>query len=256
MHASGVLSQAGRKTLIVDGDPQSAISAGLIGSGATREFDPEHTIYAVHAGIDPYPEQVIRPTTFAGIDLLPSHRAAAKFNIPEPHTAPVEVQLRLRNFLEEVRDKYDYILIDTAPSLSMATWTSLVASDYYLIVSQPEDYGAMGTVDVIASAERVNAGPNPHLTLLGLVISMIFPRRSLHKLYEQKLRDMYGSRVLAATIPHLSDYPEAISSRTPVSYYKPKGAATRAIRAVTAEILTRIQAIESDNLVGDGHGQT
>ena len=99
MHLCGVLSQSGYRTLIVDGDPQASISASHLGYNATRALEPEHTIYAIHAGLIPYPEQVIRPTAFPGIDLLPGHRAAARFNTPEPHLSTVGDQIRLREFL-------------------------------------------------------------------------------------------------------------------------------------------------------------
>ena len=237
---SGTLVQLNYKILICDNDPQSSISASFLGYSTTRTLDPSSTIYAVHAGLDPYPEQVVSATNFPGIDLLPGHRAAAKFNIPEPHTAPIESQLRVRDFLAEIRDRYDFILIDTAPSLSMATWAALVAADYFITLSQPEDYGSQGAVDVLESAQRVINGPNTDLHLLGLIISMISPRRSLHQLYEKQIRSLYGSKVFAATIPYLSDFSEAVSSRKPISIYKPKSAATRAIRAVTDELLARI----------------
>ena len=241
------------KILIVDADSQPSVTSFLLSSSVARGLDPNSTIYAIHAGQEPYPESVIHPTEF-GIDLLPGHRSAARFNTPEPYAAPLDVQLRLRTFLDDVRDKYQYIFIDSAPSLSMTTWVGLVSADYYFVPTQSEDYSSMTVVDVLETAARVISGPNPNLNLLGIIISMTFPRRSLHQLYDAKSGICMGLRSFTTTIPHLVDFAEAISSRKPVTVHKPRGAAAKSIRALTAEMLTRIQSIESNNLVEESWG--
>lgn len=240
VHLAGTLAQLGRRILIVDNDPQASATAGFLGSQGARQLAPSATITAIHGGDDPYPEQVVRPTGFEGIDLLPGSRHAAPFNTPEPHLAEFEVQVRLRDFLAGIWDRYDIVLIDNPPNLNLATWSSLAASNFYFVPVQPEDFGSMGTVDVTESAELVAARINPGLVLLGLVITMYATRRALHQLYEKRLRAVYGAQMFDAVVPEATDFAEAIADRRPVSFYKPRGAAAKAIRRVAEELLERM----------------
>src|SRR5437016_2637461 len=103
MHLCGALSLMGRRVLAVDADPQSSLTAGFLGIDEARALDPATTIASVLSGDDPYLELVVRPTPFAGISLLAGSRHAVGFNIPHPHLAPYEEQVRLRDFLALVR---------------------------------------------------------------------------------------------------------------------------------------------------------
>jgi chromosome partitioning protein len=83
-------------------------------------------------------------------------------------------------------------------------------------------------MDVQDSVAMVTSGPNPELRLLGYLITMFTARKAVHRMYEKKLRELYGADVFTAAVPHLSDYPEAIAHRKPVALYRPRGAAARA----------------------------
>jgi chromosome partitioning protein len=246
VHAAGTLAQLGKRVLIVDNDPQASATAGFLGAQAARQLDPAATVAAIHSGDDPFPERVIRPAGFDRIDLLPGSRFAADFNTPAAHKAPYEEQVRLREFLAGVSDRYDLVLIDNPPNLHLATWSSLAASDYYLVPVQPEDFGSQGTVDVVESADRVRARINPGLTLLGFVVTMYSARRAVHRLYEEQLRSTYAELVFAAAVPESIDYIEAIAARRPVALHKPRGAAAKAIRAVVEELLGRMDRAEAE----------
>ena len=90
---------------------------------------------AVLAGDDPFPEAVIRSTSFAGISLLAGSRHAVGFNVPNPHLAPYEAQVGLREFLGLVRANYDAILIDCPPNLHACSWSAMAAADMIAIAS-------------------------------------------------------------------------------------------------------------------------
>jgi chromosome partitioning protein len=88
---------------------------------------------------------------------------------------------------------------------------------------------------------------NPALDLLGYLLTMVAPRRSIHQLYEERLRATYGDDVFAARVPELADYVEAIARREPIAQYKGKGAAAKAIQAVALELEARVKAkLEAD----------
>ena len=122
------------------------------------------------------------------------------------------------------------MLIDCPPNLHLCSWTALAASDHLVVPLQPEDYGAQGIADVLESLARVRAAGFP-VGLLGYLITMVSPRRTLHQLYEEQLRELYGRQVFTARVPESPEFPEAISRRQTIAQYKPKGAAAKAIRS-------------------------
>jgi chromosome partitioning protein len=239
-HLAGTLAQMGRRILLIDNDPQSSLTQGLWGPVAARQVDPSATVAAIYAGDMPYPEQVVHPTAFDRVELVPGSRRSTSHNVPDPHLADPELQTCLRSFLEEVRGRYDLVLIDCPPNLHLCSWAALVASDHLIVPLQPEDYGAQGIIDVTESVARVLAGPNPDLNLLGYLITMINPRKTIHRLYEETLRQRYGQQVFAAMIPEAVDFVEAIAQRKPVAQFKPRGAAAKSIRTLADELENRL----------------
>lgn len=247
-HLAGTLAQQGRRVLLVDNDPQSSLTQGFWGPIAARQVDPSATVAALYNGDFPFPEQVIHPTGIAGIDLVPGSRRSTSHNVPDPHLADSELQNCLRVFLDDVRDRYDIVMIDCPPNLHLCSWAALVASDHLIVPLQPEDYGAQGIVDVQESVARVASGSNPSLNLLGYLITMINPRKTIHRLYEEMLRGLYGDRVFAAMIPEAVDFVEAIAQRKPVAQFKPKGAAAKSITTLAAEVEARLAAADTPGI--------
>jgi len=239
---AGALALSGRRVLCLDNDPQGSLSSGMFGPGAVEAMDPAGTIAALYAGMDPLPGQVIRPSGVAGIDVVAGSRAAARFNVPEPHEAAAELQACLRSFLAEVAGDYDVCLVDNPPNLCAATWAALVASDHVLVPAVPEDYGSASLSPVFESVRLVASGPNPRLNLLGLVLTMVQPRLAVHQLYEATLRDLYGGLVFASRVPLAADIKEAIARRRPVTHTKPRGASSKAFKALVGEMDGRIAA--------------
>lgn len=238
-HLAGTLAQMGCRVLLVDNDPQSSLTQGLWGPSATRDLAPNRTIDAIYRR-GASASQVIHPTGLAHVDLVPGCRHAGEFNNSMPHRASRDLQFAIRDVVRESASNYDLVLIDCPPNLHLCSWAALVASDYLVVPLQPEDYGAQGIIDVRESIDLVTAGPNPGLLLLGYLITMYAARKSIHKLYEENLRAEYGRLVFDARVPHAAEFPEAIAHRKPVSLYKPKGTAAKAVRAVADEILSRI----------------
>jgi chromosome partitioning protein len=243
-HTAGALAVAGKRVLCVDNDAQASLSSGIFGPTAVEQMDPDSTVAALYGGLDPLPEQIIRPSGIAGIDVIAGSMAAARFNLPEPFAASFEIQTCLRSFLGEVRDLYDVILIDNPPNLQAASWAALVASDYLVVPVVPEDYGSMSLSPVLESIRLVQAGPNPSVVMLGLLLTMVQPRLGVHVAYERVLRDVHGDGVFTARVPLAADIKEAISRRSPVSHYKPRGASSKVFRALADEMLSRATAIE------------
>jgi chromosome partitioning protein len=241
-HLSGSLAMGGARVLLIDSDPQSSLTQGFWGPLATRQLDPAETIAAVLGGDEPYPAAVIKPTGVPGIDILPGSKRATSFNVPDPHLVDTGLQFTLRNFLEEVRGAYDYVLIDCPPNLHLCSWVALVSADHLVVPLKPEDYGAQGIIDVQESVDLVLSGPNPGLVPLGYLITMMNVRKSIHKLYEETLRTQFGPLVFDTRMAEAVDYVEALNQRKPVAQYKPRGAAAKTMKALAEELDARLRA--------------
>ncbi len=239
-HLAGTLALMGQRVLLLDNDPQSSLTQGFWGPTAARRLDPAETIAALYRGDDPYPEQVIRGAGLDGVDLLPGSRHANDFNVPRPFEAPYEQQVCLRAFLDPIRTSYDLVMIDCPPNLCLASWAALAAADFLVVPLQAEDYGAQGIMDVQDSASMVQASVNPGLRLAGYLITMFNARKTVHKIYAERLRELYGTDVLETMVPHAADFPEAIAHRKPVALHKPRGASAKTMKALADELLARI----------------
>lgn len=248
-HLAGALALAGKRVLCIDNDAQASLSSGIFGPAAVEQMDPASTVAALYAGLDPLPEQVIRSCPIPGVDVIAGSMAAAKYNLPEPFSAPPELQTCLRSFLAEVRDLYDFVLVDNPPNLQAASWAALLASDYLVVPLVPEDYGSMSLSPVLESVRLVRSGPNPSVNMLGLLLTMVQPRLGVHMAYEKVLREIHGDGVFATRIPMAADIKEAISQRRPVTHYKPRGASAKVFKLLADEIISRIAAVESGRFV-------
>jgi len=237
-HLGGVLAQRGRKVLVVDNDSQSSLTQLFWGPKGLHALPRERSIDQVYSD-EIVDESVIHPTGFDNLHLLPGHRDVIK----RDRTAEEEWhegEESLKDFLDDVRDDYDYVLIDTRPSLDFTTHAALIASDWVLVPLQPEDLGTQGIFEVnqaIAKAQKIRGGPP---TLLGYLISQYNRQLAVHQKFHQLLRNTYKQRVMLTTIPNASAFKEAVVGRTPICHFKKKSAAHEAVGDLANEIELRI----------------
>lgn len=241
----GALAKRGRRVLLVDNDPQSSLTQGLLGPDETARLPAGSTIAAVYSGDVARPEHVVMPTAFAGLDLLPGSELSAAVNNGKPHEMPYELQTCLAEVLDGLSPRYDVILVDCPPNLNLCSWAALTAADWVLIPVQPEDYGAQGLPAVRRSIEMVRRVTNPRLRVLGLLMTLIQPRRSIQGVYVEMLRGEYGPQVLTTTLPNAADVPEVTTLRKPVVFHKPRGASAKAFVALADEVEARLSAAGS-----------
>ena len=162
------LAKARQKVLLIDFDPQGNATSGL----GVEKSNPKSlgtTMTEVILGLSPL-AQAIRPTKYKNFDLAPT--------TPELANAEVEITsmprkfVRLRDAIHPVAANYDYIVIDSPPSLSLLTVNGMIASDYLLLPVQTEFYALEGVAQLLESVKLVQKGANPHLRLLGVVATM------------------------------------------------------------------------------------
>jgi len=245
-HLAGTFCKAGRRVLLIDADPQASLTQGFWGPDAMRALPRAATVAALFDdGVPPEPGELIRSTAFPGIDLVPGSEFLNSHNLPDPEDDPRQVVLR--DLVEEVRDRYDVVLIDCPPNLCLCSWSALVAGDGVVVPLQAEDYGAQGISAIQRAVARAHREANPRLALLGYLITMYNQSLAIHRAYAEQLRSLYGALVFETTVPLAKDFKEAVSSRLPISHYKPKGAPAKAMAALAAELLARAEAAGAES---------
>src|SRR5271157_2299154 len=155
-HLSGTLAQNGHRVLLVDVDPQASLTQGFEGPNFMRSL-PRHASVAALFGDDlvPSPDDLIRPTGFAGVWLIPGSGHLTRYNVPEPNEIPLDQQRALCDFMAEVKDRFDVVLFDCPPNLHLCSWAALAASDYLICPLQAEDFGSQGVAAILDCVEAV-----------------------------------------------------------------------------------------------------
>jgi chromosome partitioning protein len=178
--------------------------------------------------------QVALPTELDGLDLLPSSRDLAGAEV-ELVDAPSR-ETRLRQALQPVRDRYDWILVDCPPSLGLLTLNALAAADGVLVPIQCEFYALEGLAQLVETVELVRASLNPALRVAAVVLTMYDPRTNLSEQVAREVRAHFGGRVARTVIPRSVRLAEAPSHGKPVMLYDPHSRGARAYEELAREL--------------------
>ena len=141
--------------------------------------------------------------------------------------------------LQEVRDTYDYVIIDCPPSLGQMTVNALTASDYILIPVQAEYYALEGLEQLLETYSRVKNSSNPSLKFLGIVITMFDARTQLAHQVEEEVRSLFPEQVFQTIIPRNVRLSEAPSRGQPIMVYDKRSRGAKAYKALTKEIMRK-----------------
>lgn len=238
-HLAGSYAKAGRRVLVCDLDPQASLSQGCFGPRFVEALPKGATVAALFDdALDPLPEDVIHETGIPNIMILPASNDLTDHNTPRPEDAG-ERQYALKDFLAEVRPRFDAILIDCPPNLQLCSWAALLASEFVVVPVIPEDFSSQGLIYVQQAIDQAVTRKNPGLRLLGYVLTMYNRQLGIHKAYEKLLREQYRDLVLENVFPLATAFKEAVTRRKPIIEDKPKSVAADAVRALAAEILDR-----------------
>ena len=231
VNLSAGLAQAGRKTLMVDLDPQGNTTSGL---GCSVRND--QSVYDAMMGRTPLTECIQK----TGVKKLRLLGADIRLDGAEVELVGVEKrEYYLRNLLGAVRDEYSFILVDCPPSLSLLTLNALAAADSVLIPIQCEYYALEGVSSLINTIGRVRKTINPHLEIEGILLTMLDGRTNLGLQVVDQVKKHFKKEVFSTTIPRNIRLGEAPSHGEPISIYDPKSAGARAYDSLTKEVLAR-----------------
>ena len=225
------LAKLGAKVLLVDLDPQSNLTQAM-------GYDPVKITSSVYE-VMLTPEHGIdhaRITTRHGVDLIPATLTLAGAEVV--FSGRIGRELLLRTALAERRQDYDYVLIDTPPSLGVFTVNALAAADEVLGPLQAHVL-ALKAMPQLEETMRLVRQLNPPLRLGGVVLTMVSPRTMLTQAIEDEARQQYGDLVFKSTIPLTIKMAEAPASGEPIGAYAPDSSAARAYRALAREVTAR-----------------
>jgi len=226
------LAIAEKRVLLVDLDPQANSTTGL--GFEKRSFDKN--IYEVLNGKYSVLEAIV-DYDLPYMKVVPSSRNLAKFEMENSEAEGSHKMLK--DVLYGVRDHFDYIIIDSPPSLGLLTINSLTASDSVLIPIQAEYYALEGLSDLNDTIERIKENFNYDLEIEGILITMYDERTNLSKQVEEEIRGFFKEKVYGPVIPRNVRLSEAPSFGKPIQLYEIKSAGSKAYMLLAEEILKR-----------------
>jgi chromosome partitioning protein len=229
----------GAPTLLIDGDPQSNASSG-VGFGR----DPERlSTYQVVMG-DIAAGEALQPTEFANLSVIPSSKNLIGANI-ELVTLEYR-EYRLRNALEPLRERFQFIVIDCPPALDLLTLNALVAADTVLIPMQAEYFALEGVTELLDTIDRIRVELNRGLSIEGVVLTMFDERTNLAQSVANELRGFFGELMCQTAIPRNVRLAEAPSHGKPALVYDPRSRGAEAYLALAEEIMRRVGKSEAE----------
>ncbi len=239
INLSSFLASSGRRTLLVDMDPQANATSGL----GYDKYQVENSTYDVLLKQANFSESLIHNEEFR-LDILPAH----------PELAGAEVELvnvigreyRLQQVLEAANGRYDYILIDCPPSLSLLTINALTAARDGIIIPVQCEYLALeGLTQLTQTIELVQKYLNPNLIIRGLMMTMYDGRTNLSRQVVEEVRKYFPGKVFRSIVPRNVRLSEAPSFGQPINHYAPNSPGAFAYKLLAAELVKGDQEKET-----------
>ena len=232
INLSSCIAAKGKKVLVVDIDPQGNTTSGY----GIEKNDLDNTIYELMLG-DCSIEDCIIKDVIENISILPSNvnLAAAEIEL----IGVDKKEYILKNEIDWVKDRYDYIIIDCPPSLSLLTVNAMTTADSVLVPIQCEYYALEGLSQLIHTVNLVKERLNPNLEMEGVVFTMYESRTNLSAQVVENVKSHLNQKVYRTVIPRNIRLAEAPSYGQPINIYDPKSAGAESYLALAEEVIDR-----------------
>ena len=232
INLGAALAERGMRVMLVDSDPQANATSGLGVSPSSLSA----SVYDVVVMGRPLREVAVPLEHVPGMTLVPAsvELAGAELELAD---LPLR-ESRLRLALDGL-DEFDYVLVDTPPSLGLLTVNCLVAADRMLIPLQCEYFALEGLTLLTRTQAMVRQSLNPSLSLAGIVLTLFDPRTVLSAQVVAEVRRQFGEQAFATVIPRSVRLSEAPSHGLPITQYEPSGRGATAYRALAEELVMR-----------------
>jgi chromosome partitioning protein len=233
INLGAALTEYGRRVLLVDFDPQGALSVGL----GVAAHHPDRTVYNLIMEQGVPVDEVLRPTSVPGMDLLPSNidLSAAEIQL----VTEVGREQTLGRTLLPLLPRYDFILVDCQPSLGLLTINALACADGVLIPLECEFFSLRGVALLIDTIDKVRERLNPKLTITGILATMYDPRTVHAREVMDRVVEAFGDTVFDAVIGRTVRFPETTVAGEPITRWAPKSSGAMAYRALAREVIAR-----------------
>jgi chromosome partitioning protein len=237
INLGAALAELGRRVLLVDFDPQGALSVGL----GVQPHQLDRTAYNLLMERGVTVDEILLKTSVAGMDLLPSNidLSAAEVQL----VGEVAREQTLARALAPIVDDYDYVLIDCQPSLGLLTVNALTAAHGVIIPLECEFFSLRGVALLIDTIEKVRERLNPELNLDGILATM-YDGRTLHgREVFARVVEAFGDTVFDTVITRTVRFPETTVAGEPITSWAPTSTGAIAYRTLALEVLARTQAV-------------
>jgi chromosome partitioning protein len=229
---AAALAEYGRKVLLIDFDPQGALTAGM---GFHTHNGP--TVYELMLGQVTETKKAILPTRVENLDLIPANidLSAAEMELVNE----ISRERILAGLIRQVADEYDVVIIDCQPSLGLLTVNALTAAHGVIIPLATEFFALRGVAILEGIISKVKARLNPTLNLDGILATMYDPRTLHSHEVLERVRERYGDKLFKSVINRTVKFPDATAAGVPITGYAPTSSAAEAYRTVARELVVR-----------------
>ncbi|MGH3951704.1 MAG: ParA family protein [Pseudonocardiaceae bacterium] len=233
INLGAALAEYGRKVLLVDFDPQGALSVGL----GVQPHELDQTVYNTIMERSVGSRDVLHKTAIDGMDLLPSNidLSAAEVQL----VAEVGREHTLLRVLRPLMTEYDFVLVDCQPSLGLLTVNALTAADGVIIPLECEFFSLRGVALLMDTIEKVRERLNPELGITGILATMFDPRTLHSKEVMARVVEAFGDTVFDTVINRTVRFPETTVAGEPITKWAPKSAGAEAYRQLAREVIRR-----------------
>jgi chromosome partitioning protein len=230
------LAEYGRRVLLVDLDPQGALSAGL----GVPHYELEHTVHNLLIEPRVSIDEVVINTRVKGLDLVPSNidLSAAEIQLVNE----VGREQTLARALYPVLDRYDYVLIDCQPSLGLLTVNGLACSDGVIIPTECEFFSLRGLALLTDTVDKVRDRLNPKLNISGILVTRYDNRTVNSREVMARVVERFGDLVFDTVITRTVRFPETSVAGEPITTWAPKSGGAQAYRSLACEVIDRFGA--------------
>ena len=233
INLSAAVANKGFKTLLIDLDPQANSTMSYVDPRSITK-----SMFDVLVSEELSFNDVIVPTQLPNLWLAPSKIALAK--LESKLIGELDGPFRLKDKIAEAAARYDYIFIDTPPTLGMITVNALVASTHVLVPIQSSYFALEGTDDLLETIEKIKARPNPNLQLLGVVITMHDKRTTLARDIHEQIGQVFGERLFNTVITKSIRLEESPAYKESIFTFAPRSSGAMEYYSLSEEILSRV----------------
>ena len=230
INISAGVAHLGFRVLVIDMDPQANLTSGL---GYTKVYPTVYDVLVKNSEV----EEVIRKTRIEGLALLPSEISlvGAEVELVDERNR----ETRLKRIIMPLKREYDYIFIDSPPSLGLLTLNAIVAADSVIIPIQSEFYALEGLGKLLNTVRKIQSKLNPRLTIEGVLITMFDTRLNLSHQVVEEVKKYFGDKVYNTVIPRNVKLAEAPSFGKTIFEYDPLSRGAESYRNLSEEFLER-----------------